>query len=124
MTKHPLIDLDIEAEGIGKWVEPGDVDGWTDAIQFFEDHPNEVLIMGHKARSLVNQGMNSVSFANQVMDIFDNVLQTFKKRVHPNFTEKPKMYTISYIHPTKSKSHEPGKVAAPASMSKTQKSGY
>lgn len=74
MTKHPLIDLDVEAEGIGKWVKPGDVDGWREAIQFFEDHPDEALGMGQKARKLVEAGLNSESFANQVMDIFDNVL--------------------------------------------------
>ncbi len=74
MTRHPLIDLDIEAEGIGKWVEPGDINGWTDAIQFFEDNEDEAFAMGQRARSLVESDLNSVSFANQVMDIFEKVL--------------------------------------------------
>lgn len=74
MTKHPLIDLDIEAEGIGKWVEPGDVKGWKDAIQFFEYNEDEALAMGQRARNLVIAGRNSVSFANQIVDIFEKVL--------------------------------------------------
>jgi hypothetical protein len=74
MTKHPLIDLDIEAEGIGKWVEPEDVKGWRDAIQFFDDNEDEAFAMGQRARSLVMAGFNSVSFANQIMDIFEKVL--------------------------------------------------
>jgi len=74
MTKHPLIDLDIEAEGIGKWVEPGDVKGWKDAIQFFEDNEDEAFAMGQRARNLVIAGLNSVSFANQILDIFEKVL--------------------------------------------------
>ena len=76
MTKHPLIDIDIEAQGIGKWVEPGDVKGWRDAIQFFEEHEDEAFLMGQRARNLVNTGLNSVNFANQVMDIFENILRT------------------------------------------------
>ena len=28
MTKNPNIDIDIEKEGIGHWVEPGDVEEW------------------------------------------------------------------------------------------------
>lgn len=74
MTKHPLIDIDIEAQGIGKWVEPGDIQGWKDAIQFFEDNEDEAVLMGQRARNLVNTGFNSLNFANQIMDIFENIL--------------------------------------------------
>jgi glycosyltransferase involved in cell wall biosynthesis len=74
MTRHPLIDLDIEAMGIGKWVEPGDVDGWREAIQFFDDNESEAISMGLRARRLVEAGMNSVSFTNQLIEIFDGVL--------------------------------------------------
>jgi glycosyltransferase involved in cell wall biosynthesis len=78
MTRHPLIDIDIEKEGIGKWVAPGDIQGWREAIQFFEDNEDEAWAMGQKARKLVDAGMNSKSFANQVMDIFDRVLACSK----------------------------------------------
>jgi glycosyltransferase involved in cell wall biosynthesis len=74
MTRTPLIDLDIEAEGVGKWVNPGDIEGWSQAIQFFHDHEDEADAMGKRARRLVEAGINSESFANQVMDIFDEVL--------------------------------------------------
>lgn len=74
MTRHPLIDLDVEALEIGKLVEPGDVDGWREAIQFFEDNENEALQMGQRARRLVEAGMDSMSFAKQVMGAFDSVL--------------------------------------------------
>ncbi|MDB9308644.1 hypothetical protein PN471_08330 [Aphanizomenon sp. CS-733/32] len=74
MTKHPLIDLDIEAEGIGKWVEAGDINGWKEAIQFFEDNEDEAFAMGQRAKNLVMNGRNSVSFANQIMDIFEKAM--------------------------------------------------
>jgi glycosyltransferase involved in cell wall biosynthesis len=74
MTKHPLIDLDIEAEGIGFWVEPGDVEGWKAAIHFFERNEDASIKMGNKAKRLVQEGMNSRFFASQVMDVFEKVL--------------------------------------------------
>jgi glycosyltransferase involved in cell wall biosynthesis len=74
MTRNPLIDIDIEKEGIGKWVEIGDIEGWKNALQFFEDNEQEAFTMGQKARLLVEKGMNSENFANQIMDIFDCVI--------------------------------------------------
>lgn len=67
MTRNPYIDLDIEACGIGKWVDPGDVDGWAQAIAWFERHPDESHEMGRRARALVDeQGYNSASFALRI----------------------------------------------------------
>jgi hypothetical protein len=76
MTRNTLIDLDIEAEGIGKWVEPGDMEGWKAALQFFEDNEAEALAMGQRARQLVEAGMNSETFAHQITQIFNEVLKT------------------------------------------------
>lgn len=72
-TRHPLIDLDIEKEGIGFWVEASDVEGWSRALSFFEGHPEEALAMGRRARALVDSGLNSTVFAEQIMDLFDTL---------------------------------------------------
>lgn len=74
MTRNPYIDVDIEGLGIGRFVEPNDEDGWVEAIRFFKDNPEEAFQMGKRGRSLVDAGLNSRTFANQVMDIFDRVL--------------------------------------------------
>ena len=74
MTRQPFIDLDIEVEGIGIWVDDGDVDGWVKAIRYFENYPEQAIEMGKRARQLAETRMNSSSFANQVMDIFDTIL--------------------------------------------------
>ena len=75
MTRHPLIDLDIEALGIGRWVEAGDIRGWSDAIQWFESNPAASREMGRRARALVDEGhFNSAEFASRVADIFGAVL--------------------------------------------------
>jgi glycosyltransferase involved in cell wall biosynthesis len=76
MTKNPFIDIDIEAEGIGKWVAPGDIEGWKNAIKFFEDNEEQALEMGKKARKLVDTRLCSKTFAHQIIDIFDKVIET------------------------------------------------
>jgi glycosyltransferase involved in cell wall biosynthesis len=75
MTRHPLIDLDVEALGIGRWVEPNDVTGWRDAIQWFDAHPGESREMGQRARRLVDdQNFHSREFASRIADLFEAVL--------------------------------------------------
>jgi hypothetical protein len=71
MTRHPLVDLDIEGLGIGRWIEPGDVNGWRHAADWIEDHPEEVRAMGRRARQLVDEGLNSKNFARQLLTILE-----------------------------------------------------
>lgn len=75
MTRNPYVDLDIEAQGIGRWVEPADVQGWTDAVNWFAEHPAESLAMGQRARALVDDaGYNSRAFALQIDQLFRQTL--------------------------------------------------
>ncbi len=76
MTRNPCIDLDIEAKGIGRWVDPGDVAGWRDAIQWFDANPGEAAAMGQRARALVDAGLNAEQFANSLIHVFDRVLSS------------------------------------------------
>lgn len=71
VTRHPLIDLDIEALGIGRWVEPGDVEGWLEAMRWFDAHPDESEEMGRRARRLVDDGLNSATFARELVGVFE-----------------------------------------------------
>jgi glycosyltransferase involved in cell wall biosynthesis len=68
MTRNPKVqvDLDIEKEGFGLWVEPGDVNGWQQAIRYLLDHPHETQEMGKKARYLCEAKYN--------MDVFSSKL--------------------------------------------------
>ena len=74
MTRHPLIDIDIEALGIGKWVEPGDVAGWIEALRYFDDHPDAAVEMGRRARALVDNGLNYHAFSEQIVGIIRSSL--------------------------------------------------
>ena len=73
MTRHPMIDLDIEALGVGIWVEPNDVEGWRAALTFLEENEDAAWEMGVRARALVDEGFDSAKFAAQMMEIFESV---------------------------------------------------
>ena len=67
MTRNPFIDLDIEALGIGRWVAPGDVAGWAEALRWFDRNPEASLAMGARARALVDgPTWNSLAFAQRI----------------------------------------------------------
>ena len=74
ITRNPCIDLDVEALGIGRAVDPGDVRGWVEALRWFESHADEAMQMGRRARGLVDGGLNSLSFANRMLQVFEALL--------------------------------------------------
>jgi len=74
MTRTPFIDLDLEAEGIGLWVDGGDVQGWRAALERLRDDPEEAAAMGARARALVDGGLDSRHFAHEIMAVFDRLL--------------------------------------------------
>ncbi len=66
MTKNPGIDIDIEAAGIGIWVEPGDVKGWRDAIDYLIANPEKARDMGKRGRELCENRYNLDRFSSQL----------------------------------------------------------
>jgi len=75
VTRHPLLDLDLEGEGIGRWVEPGAVEGWAKTLRWFEEHPAESVAMGRRARVLAERRWNSGAFAQQIGQLLERAIQ-------------------------------------------------
>lgn len=73
MTRHPLIDLDIEAEGIGRWLAPQDVAGWSEALRWFDAHPHEAEEMGRRARMLAERSWNYARFCADLETLLRHV---------------------------------------------------
>ena len=73
MTRNKHIDLDLEKEGIGLWVKPGDLAGWQQAIAYLLAHPEEAAAMGDRGRRLCETKYN--------LDVFTNTLARTLKRV-------------------------------------------
>lgn len=75
MTRNPCIDLEIESLGIGTWVEPYDVDGWTKAIKWHFENIEQSNCMGLKAKAL-GKKLSAESFGkemnNRIIEHYQN----------------------------------------------------
>jgi len=74
MTRNRLIDIDVERERIGFWVDAGDTEGWRRALQFIEDYPQEADAMGRRARQLAEERVNSRLFGEQIAAIIGRLV--------------------------------------------------
>ncbi len=53
----------------GFYVEPGDVQGWREAISYLNAHPDEAMRMGQNARRVVEDGLNLDTFVNDFVAV-------------------------------------------------------
>jgi len=72
MTRNRQIDIDIEKEGIGIFIKPGDVEGWKRAIYYLLEHPQETEEMGDRARSLCESRYNLEYFSSRLASILQS----------------------------------------------------
>jgi glycosyltransferase involved in cell wall biosynthesis len=70
VTRNRCIDIDVEREGVGMWVSPGDVDGWAKVIRYVRDNPDEIRRMGARARRLAETKYSSRIFGERLVDVF------------------------------------------------------
>ena len=57
-TRNPQMPMDLEAEGCGIYIEPGDREGWERAIRYITEHPEKAQEMGRKGRLLADKYYN------------------------------------------------------------------
>lgn len=68
MTRNPLVDIDIEAEGFGVWLSPGDVAGWKRAVEDLAADSVRCREMGRRARLVAESRYNIQSFTAQLAE--------------------------------------------------------
>lgn len=73
MTRNPLVDVDIEEIGCGTWVAPGDVAGWTRALDRLRADPAERVRMGQRGRAAVEEGLNYQAFCDTICEVFSRL---------------------------------------------------
>jgi glycosyltransferase involved in cell wall biosynthesis len=64
MTRSERYDFDLEALGIGLWVEPGSVDDWCRALEELRNDPARRTEMGVNARTYAESSWNSERFSS------------------------------------------------------------
>ena len=79
MTRNACIDIDIEAEGIGKWVDPYDVSGWVKAIDWHYQNEEKSKEMARKAKVLGKQ-MSSETFGTKINNLILKSCKNWKYR--------------------------------------------
>ncbi|MBW4691934.1 MAG: glycosyltransferase family 4 protein [Lyngbya sp. HA4199-MV5] len=75
MTRNLHIELDIETEGIGLWVEPGDVQGWQQAIAYLLANPEEAEAMGDRGHRLCETKYNLDTFTTSLARTLKGVVK-------------------------------------------------
>lgn len=73
ITRNKYIDLDVEAAGVGFWVDPGDVLGWEAALTRLDRDPDLAVEMGRRGRRLVEEGFNSDAFGRRIASLIKHV---------------------------------------------------
>ena len=68
--------LDIEKEGVGFFVEPSDIEGWREAINYLVNHPDEAKEMGRRARRLCEDRFDLVDYSARIVGILNDVWTT------------------------------------------------
>ena len=75
MTRNNLSRyvMDIEAAGIGLWVETGNVEDWRNALSYLLNHPAEAYQMGQRARQLAEQDLNLEVFSSKIAKVLNTL---------------------------------------------------
>ena len=68
-TRNPQMPMDIEAEGCGFWIEPKDIEGWKEKLQYIANHPEEAKAMGRKGRLLAEKYYNVKQCGKEVVEL-------------------------------------------------------
>lgn len=74
MTRTEFIDIDLEKEGIGIWVDPADEEGWVKAINKLGNHGQLAEDMGIRARKFAEDGHDYNSFCLKIKSLLLKVL--------------------------------------------------
>ncbi|NEQ19020.1 MAG: glycosyltransferase family 4 protein [Microcoleus sp. SIO2G3] len=75
MTRTVEPCIDIEKEGIGIFVEQGDVQGWQEAISYLLEHPDETREMGKRGRRLCEEKYNLEVFTSRLSKLLKDALK-------------------------------------------------
>ena len=68
------VELDILKDGeTGLFVDPGDVQGWCEAIKYLCSHPKEAIQMGQRARSIVEESLNMDTYVQDMVEIVQSL---------------------------------------------------
>jgi glycosyltransferase involved in cell wall biosynthesis len=75
MTRSGALDLNLDQEGIGLYVDPSDGSGWQTACNWIVAHPDQARAMGDRARKLVESHFNTKRLGSDLALHFTQLLE-------------------------------------------------
>lgn len=70
-TRSPYFPFDIEEVGCGRWIDPGDVDGWSQALAQLMSDADARMEMGAAGRRFAERGWNYETFCGGLSELID-----------------------------------------------------
>jgi glycosyltransferase involved in cell wall biosynthesis len=80
VTRNPMFDIDVEREGAGLVIDVGDVEGWSRALAWVVEHPEETAAMGVRGRQLCEERYNLAAASVTVADAIEAVAASTGRR--------------------------------------------
>lgn len=80
ITRNKSLNLNVEEEGIGLFVEMGDVEGWKKATKILMEDKNVLRKMGANSKKTYLEKFNSQIFANKLQEVFLKVAESNSKK--------------------------------------------
>src|SRR5690606_31149700 len=69
MTTNRTLNLDVEKEGFGIFVEMGDVEGWRKAVKLLIEDKAALNLMGVNAKKTYHEKYNSKIFSDKLQEV-------------------------------------------------------
>jgi glycosyltransferase involved in cell wall biosynthesis len=73
MTNSGCLDIDIEREEIGLYVNPGDAKDWVRKINYLTKNPRKAKQMGENGRKLIEKTYNISSYENRIHNFINKI---------------------------------------------------
>jgi glycosyltransferase involved in cell wall biosynthesis len=73
MTNSGCLDIDIEKEEIGLYVNPEDATDWIKKINYLINNPRKAKQMGEKGRKLIKKVYNLSSYENRIHNFLNRI---------------------------------------------------
>lgn len=88
MTRNPTLNLDVEKEGFGFYVDMYDVEGWKKKLGLLHDNEELWNAMSEKASHVFKNKFNSRIFSDHLENVFESVYNDYLTRQSGSVREK------------------------------------
>ena len=75
MTRSGCLHINPKIGKYGILTETNNSEGWTNAMNFIIDHPDEATTMGHNGRKIIEQSFTIQKFNKELVKFIEDVIK-------------------------------------------------